>query len=88
MSIVTHNPDKGKAITQGQTVLKHLKQYGSITSWEAITDYHITRVGAVIYELKRRGHSITSKRETNNGKFYTRYILEGQTKMDLGGTDK
>jgi hypothetical protein len=80
MSIVTQNPDKGKAITQGQAVLKHLQLYGSITSWEAITDYHITRVGAVIYELKRRGHNITSERETNNGKHYTRYIL--------GGTDK
>lgn len=76
MAIVTHNPNKGKAITQGQMVLNHLQQYGSITSWEAITDYRITRVGAVIYELKRRGHNITSKSETNNGKYYTRYILD------------
>lgn len=76
MAIIPHNPDKGKALTQGQTVLNHLQERGSITSWEAITEYHITRVGAVIHELKKRGHNISNKTETNGKSHWTRYTLE------------
>ena len=47
-------------ITNKEIVLKHLKQYGSITSWEAIKEYGITRLGAVIFEL-RKEHNIESK---------------------------
>jgi len=33
-------------------VLEHLKEYGNITSWEAIQKYKATRLSAIIYNLK------------------------------------
>jgi hypothetical protein len=41
-------------MTQLQTVMVHLRLHGSITSWEAITKYNITRLSAVIYKLRNR----------------------------------
>lgn len=41
--------------TQNIKILNHLK-HGSITSWEAIQKYHITRLSARVYELKQMGY--------------------------------
>ena len=43
---------KKKKITQDERVLRHLKKYGSITSWEAFKEYGITRLSARIFNLK------------------------------------
>lgn len=43
------------------SVLKHLQENKSITSWEAITLYKATRLSAIIFILKERGHSITTE---------------------------
>ena len=37
--------------TQKQEVLAYLKKHKSITSWEAIQEFHITRLAAIIFEL-------------------------------------
>ena len=42
--------------SQKRTILKHLKESKSITSWEAITQYRITRLSAVIYLLRDEGY--------------------------------
>ena len=47
-----------------QKVLLHLKQYGSITSWEAIQEYGATRLSAIIFNLRDKGYKIVSKEET------------------------
>ena len=44
---------KNKELTQEDRVLRHLKQIGHITSWEAIKEYGITRLSAKIYNLRR-----------------------------------
>ena len=61
-------------------VREHLLKYKSITSWEAITLYHYTRLSDAIYKLKRNeGLDIKSipcrNKETKTN--YTKYILEG-----------
>ena len=56
-------------------VLYHLKNKKSITSWEAITKYHITRLSAVIYDLRHEGYDIQTTREHNEGSNYARYTL-------------
>lgn len=38
--------------TQRNEVLRHLKEFGSITSWEAIQEYGATRLSAIIYDLR------------------------------------
>ena len=67
--------------TQNLKILNHLK-HDSITSWEAIQKYHVTRLSAVIYNLKEMGWDIRSVREENpeTGSHYARYFLLGRSK--------
>lgn len=67
-----------KAMTQRQMVLNHLLEKGSITSWEAITMFHATRLSGIIFELKKKGYPIRSTMETNGDKRYARYTLESE----------
>lgn len=52
-------------MTQKEQVLHHLKQKKTITSWEAIQDYGITRLSAWIHELKKDGYVIKSHNISN-----------------------
>ena len=45
-------------------VLNHLKEHGTITSWEAIQKYSATRLSGIIFTLKQQGYVI----ETAGGK--------------------
>ena len=70
-------------MTQEERVLRHLQDFGSITSWEAITEYGITRISARIYTLRQQGYNIES--ETINAKnrygestHFAKYILKGE----------
>lgn len=65
---------------QKDRILRHLEDQGSITQWEAIRDYGITRLGARIWDLKHDGHNIVAERETSVNRYgdktaYTRYSL-------------
>lgn len=44
-----------------EKVLNHLKEHGSITSWEAIKLYACTRLSAVIFNLRNKGYHIISE---------------------------
>lgn len=41
-------------MTHEERVIRHLKEYKSITSWEAIQEYGITRISAYIYNLRKK----------------------------------
>lgn len=43
-----------KKMTQKDRILRHLIDYGFITSWEAFEEYGITRLSAIIYNLKHK----------------------------------
>lgn len=45
-------------MTQKQMVLQHLKDEGNITTWEAFSEYGITRLSQYIMELRNEGHLI------------------------------
>lgn len=67
-------------MTQCERILRHLEDYGSITSAEAITEYSIYRLASRISDLKKQGVPI--KKETVSGKnrygertSYARYSL-------------
>lgn len=69
-------------MTQIEKVLRHMQKFGSISSWEAIMEYGITRLGARIYELKKLGYSISSERQSTKNRFgenvsYAVYRLGG-----------
>lgn len=55
--------------TQCERILRHLRDYGSITSLEAITEYGILRLASRITDLKRQGYHISAER----GKGKNRY---------------
>lgn len=46
--------------TQCDRILRHLKDFGSISTLEAITEYGILRLASRINELKRCGFKIVS----------------------------
>lgn len=66
--------------TKMNMVLEHLKKHGSITSWEAITKYSVTRLSAVIFALKK-SHNIESVRipkpNGEGNQHFCRYIYKG-----------
>lgn len=66
--------------TKINQVLEHLKKYGSIGPWSAIQNYGVTRLSAIIFNLKKRGYdisSVTEKRRDRNGNVcqFSRYFL-------------
>ena len=52
--------------TQCERILRHLRDYGSITQGEAHAEYGIARLASRINDLKKRGCRISS--ETVEGK--------------------
>lgn len=68
-------------MTQHEKILRHIHDYGSITSLEAVNEYGIMRLASRISELKKAG--IPIQKETVNGKnrygettSYARYSLD------------
>jgi hypothetical protein len=65
--------------SQNQMVLEHLKKHKSITGWDAITKYHITRLAARIKDLKDSGHCIITVMEYAEARRWAKYkLLKGK----------
>lgn len=67
-------------VTKTAQVLEHLKNYGTITSWQAIQEYGATRLSTIIFNLRKDGYDIDTKTELTkdrNGNVcqYAKYIL-------------
>lgn len=61
-------------------VLKHLKQNGSIKSWEAIQLYGATRLSAIIFNLRKKYNINTFMIDDidryGNESRYAKYVLK------------
>ena len=64
-----------KKESQLKKVLHHLNTKGSITSWEAINLYRITRLSALIYILRDKGHNISTEMVYQNDSRFAVYHL-------------
>ena len=67
-------------MTQKERIRKYLDDFGSITPLEALRDLGIMRLGARIYDLKRRGYPIISSTEQGRNRYgepthWARYTL-------------
>ena len=67
---------------QTEKILRHLRDYGSITPLEALQEYGCMRLGARIYDLKQDGHDIRTTFETARNRYgektsYAKYTLRG-----------
>lgn len=70
-------------MTQCERILRHLNDYGSTTSLEAMTEYGCMRLASRVSDLKSLGYNIVSERETSKNRYgekvsYCRYRLEAQ----------
>jgi hypothetical protein len=45
-------------MSQEIKVLKHIKRYKKISSMQAFSKYNITRLAAVVYNLRAKGYAI------------------------------
>lgn len=67
---------------KSRLVLEHLKEYGSITSWEAIEKYGATRLSAIIYNIRK--HHIVKSVDSSftdrygNESTFTKYVYCGE----------
>lgn len=66
-----------KSTTQKQQVLAHLKKKKSLTSWDAINLYGITRLAHYIYLLKDH-YVITTITEKNDESRWAKYVYGGE----------
>ena len=62
--------------TQLVKIKEHLLKYGKITTWEAFTKYHITRLSQYIMLLRNDGFEIDMEWKNNNNKRYGLYTLK------------
>ena len=67
-------------IAQKDRIINYIRQFGSISSWEAYSDLGITQLGARIDQLKKEGYKFKTEWESNTNRFgekteYKRYFL-------------
>ena len=67
--------------TQTDLIEQHLKENGSITTWEAYEIFGITRLSDKIYQLRKMGYNISSNNTTAKNRYghkvtFSTYRLE------------
>lgn len=67
-------------VTQKQRVLQYIKDFGSITSWQAYEDLGVMQLGTRIFELKKAGIKIKKERVTKLNRYgdkchFDKYML-------------
>lgn len=65
-------------------ILKHLENYGSITSFEAFELYGITRLAARVKELREKGYDINTLMIEGVNRYgeacrYAKYVYRGES---------
>jgi hypothetical protein len=67
---------------QEDMIRMHLEDFGSISSWDAIQKYHITRLAEMIRRLRAKGYEIESHWLRNGQKRFVRYYLSGDRNIE------
>lgn len=67
-------------MTQGEKIIAYIKEFGSITAFDAYTDLGIMRLASRIHDLTEQGYNfkretVTSKNRYGETIHYTRYSL-------------
>ena len=71
--------------TQNERILTHLKSGRPLTALEALTEYGVIQLPARIYELKRDGHRIRSRRRVVINRFGDR-VRVNEYRLDKEAT--
>ena len=67
-------------ITQRERRIEYMREFGSITSWEAYGDLGITQFATRVKELKEQGYEFRTKWESRKNRYgelvsFKRYFL-------------
>lgn len=67
-------------ITQKERIVNYIREFGSISSWEAYTELGITQLGARIDQLKKEGYDFKTEWESKKNRYgenvsFKRYYL-------------
>ena len=67
-------------ITQRERIIEYIREFGSISSWEAYSDLGITQLGARIDQLKKEGYEFKTEWESKKNRYgesvtFKRYYL-------------
>lgn len=73
---------------QVQRVLDYIEQFGSITSLDAFKDLGITRLSAVIFDLRKQGYNVCSNTEVQLNRYgekahFSRYYIPKERQISL-----
>lgn len=60
---------ENKNPTQVDYILMYMREFGSITTFEAFTELGVARLGARISEMRKAGHNIIGETETRRNRF-------------------
>lgn len=55
--------------TQCDKIIKFIKDFGYITSWQAYQELGVTQLGARIFQLKQRGYEFTKTRVKTKNRY-------------------
>ena len=66
--------------TQCDLILKYIRDFGSISTWEAMMDLGVARLASRIFDLKNKGYKFRKQRVYTNNRYdkkiyYDRYFL-------------
>ena len=69
--------------TQKERVLQYIRDFGGISSFEAFRELGVTRLSAVVFDLKRAGYNIKSTVTTGSNRYgdkvyFSTYTLEAE----------
>ena len=67
-------------ITQRERIIKYIREFGSISSWEAYSDLGITQFATRVSELKEQGYEFKTEWESKENRYgepvtFKRYYL-------------
>lgn len=74
--------------TQCQRIMRHLRDYGSITSLEAISEYGIMRLASRVSELNKNGENIICELVSGKNRYgepcrWARYSLAEKQSVNI-----
>lgn len=67
-------------MTQRERIIEYIREFGSITSWEAYSDLGITQFATRVKELKEQGYEFKTEWESKKNRYgepvsFKRYYL-------------
>lgn len=79
----TAKPANNRPTSQTEQITQHLRKNGHITSEQAFKRYGVTRLSAIIYNLREDGARIENERQEKKNNFgrtvgFDRYVLSNK----------